>query len=238
MKADTSNTNPNTREAWNAAFAEDGSWRLNLGRDQTRRFAECFHKHVRVPITGKFSVLDVGCALGDSLPVWRKHYPEAELHGTDVSEVAIEQARELHGAIATFTRASFDEITGTYDVIFCSNVLEHFEEHVAIARKLLAHCRYLYVLTPYAEWDEIGRPLVPAPNQQHVATFFLDTFDSLRQDDFARIDTKIVRCPIAWSPSLKGEIGWHLRYFLGRISTPSPPRRQIIYTITATLVGT
>lgn len=231
MQLRLSPNDPNTREAWDQAFGADGAWRNNAGRDQTRRFAECFHKHIRVPYRGKFSVLDVGCALGDGLPVWKARFPEAELHGTDVSEVAIEQARGFHGDIASFRRASFEEISGHYDVIFCSNVLEHFEHYLDIARVLMKHCNTLYVMTPFAERDPLGRPMAPSPGEYHVATFLEDSFAPLEREGVARISTRVVRCPIAWSPTLKREILWHLKFLLGRLTDPSPPRRQIIYTI-------
>lgn len=231
MQLRLSPNNPNTHEAWNQAFRPDGAWRINAGRNQTRLFAECFHKHVRIPYRGRFSVLDVGCALGDALPVWREHCPEADLHGTDVSEVAIAEARSLHGTIFTFDSASFEEISGHYDVIFCSNVLEHFEEYVEIARVLLQHCNTLYVMTPFAERDSVGRALAPSPAEHHVATFLEDSFEQLEREGAARVTTKVVRCPIAWSPTLMQEILWHVRFLFGRLTDPSPPRRQIIYTI-------
>jgi len=233
MQLRLSPDNPNTRDAWNQAFGADGDWRKNAGRTQTALFARCFHQHIRVPFSGAFSVLDVGCALGDALPVWKERFPAATLQGCDVSEVAIEEARRLHGGIASFSVASFEEITGHHDVIFCSNVLEHFEQYLDIARLLLSHCDTLYVMTPFAERDRLGRPLVPTPGEQHVATFLEDSFAPLEREGVARISTAVVRCPVAWSPTWRHELLWHLRFLLGSLTDPSPPRRQLIYTLVA-----
>ncbi len=231
LRLELSEHNPNTLSNIEEAFARGGAWDRNCGQTQTHLFAKCFHKHIKVSFTGKFTVLDVGCALGDALLIWHRHYPKAEMFGCDVSETAIARATELYSSIAKFTRASFEEIKGFYDVIFCSNVLEHFEQHVEIARELLTHCKVLYVMTPFAELNN-GRPLVPSPQSFHVASFFEDTFSSLEKECNATVKTKVVRCPVAWSPSFKSEVMWHMKYLMGLISSPSSPRRQIIYTIT------
>ncbi len=221
--------NPNTLHYSDDLFAS-GEWERRGGRTQTSRFANFFHRSVRIPNNPGFTLLDVGCALGDAMPVWKKRYPRAKLSGCDISQTAITRATERYGSIASFFRASFEEIDGMYDVCFCSNVLEHFEQHVDIARHLLRHCRTLYVMTPYAEMNH-GKPLSPRPGEIHVATFLEDSFDALRNDPGATISTKVIKCPGAWGPSIPGEILWHIRYFMGWISPPSPPRRQIIYTI-------
>jgi len=143
-------------------------------------------------------MLDVGCALGDAIPVWRKKYPDAKLYGCDVCETAIERCQHEYGHIAKFFRASFEEITGFYDVIYCSNVLEHFEGYIEIAEHLLSLCRILYVMVPFNELRE-GKPLCPAPGKYHVTTFYTNSFDKLLERGKAsRIETKIFSCPGAW----------------------------------------
>lgn len=225
--------NPNTREAWEKEFDADGFWEQNSGRRQTRMFAGRFHRHIRVPLTGKFTVLDVGCAVGDALPVWRKRYPMAQLHGMDVSQRAIERARQEFGLMAQFRQGGFDDIQGQYDVIYCCNVLEHFEKNVEIARVLLRHCSILYIMTPYAELSRTGHSLSSRhPEALHVATFLEDTFDEMATEEGARAESKVVRCPIAWGPSFASEFLWHVRYMFGMIHSAAPPRRQIIYTLT------
>ena len=223
--------NPNTRKTWEEEFAETGFWENNQGRRQTKLFAEFFHKHIKLPFEEAFSVLDVGCAIGDALGVWHNKYPHAKLFGCDISQRAVERARKEFGDIATFEQKSFSEIDAQFDAIYCSNVMEHFEDHVAIAEVLLRHCRILYIMTPFAELNN-GRLLSSAPVALHVASFFDDTFDMLAGKGVAAVETKIIRCPLAWGLSFKSEALWHVRYLFGWIASPSPPRRQIIYTIT------
>ena len=66
-----------------------------------------------------FSLLDVGCALGDAVPVLHKSYPKARIYGCDVSEIGIDRCKKDHGHIAKFFKAGFEDISGFWDVIFC-----------------------------------------------------------------------------------------------------------------------
>lgn len=189
--------NSNTRERSEFVFQEGGHWDQNHGPAQTRWFAESFHRHAQIPWS-EFSVLDVGCALGDALPVWRRRYPAAKLYGCDVAESAVKRCRQRHGDIAEFFRASFEEIEGFWDVIFCSNVLEHFEQHLEIAEALLGQCKVLMALTPFGELRN-GSPLRVSEDYYHVATFFRDSFDDLvRRGHASRIETAIFSCPGGW----------------------------------------
>ena len=234
MELKLSASNPNTRQHSESAFVPGGVWDQKQGREQTRLFAECFHRHVKVPYQGAFSMLDVGCGLGDSIPLWRQNYPEAQLFGCDVAQVAVDRCLESYGMIGRFFRASFEEIRGNWDVIYCSNVLEHFEQHAEIANCLLSLCRILYVMTPYAETRD-GKPLTPESGEFHVATLDKMTFSTLERSGKASVTAKVVRAPGAWSPNWKGELKWALRRAF--LQTKDRPPRQIIYAITNRAVG-
>jgi SAM-dependent methyltransferase len=228
MKLIIPSANPNTRQYSEDSFSPGGRWERNSGRNQTRLFAECFHRHINVPFAGAFSVLDMGCALGDALPIWKKYYPKSELYGADVAQIAVDRCTEIYGDIAHFFRASFEEIDQNWDVIYCSNVLEHFEQHVEIAEMLLNHCKILYVMTPYLELDN-GKRLTSPNESFHVATLDKTSFSPLVEKGLATISTRVIRCPLAWSPDWKGEIVWQIKRLFRVIN--SNPRRQIIYSI-------
>jgi SAM-dependent methyltransferase len=207
LKLELSELNPNTRERSEFVFTEGGHWEKNRGPSQTRRFAEFFHRSVRIP-WANFSVLDVGCALGDALPVWRGKYPSAELYGCDVAETAVKRCEERYGGIARFFRSSFEELQGFWDVIYCSNSLEHFEQHVEIAEALLVRCKVLFVLVPFGELKDES-PLKPDGEQYHVATFYKDSFDALvGRGKASRIETLIMACPPAWGLTRVQRIRW------------------------------
>jgi len=220
---------PDTRQFCDKVFTR-GVWEKH-GRKQTRGFAEHFHKHVKVPLS-RFSMLDMGCALGDSLPVWKRNYPNARLAACDVSEVAIKRCQAEYGRIAECFVGTFEQIEGLWDVIYCSNVLEHFEEHIDIARALLSHCSLLYVLTPFNELQD-GSMLYRGASGgfPHVATFYRNSFDSLiKGGDASRIDTLIFSAPGAWGHSkLKRVLLAAHRAFVAKPLFQEP--LQIAYTI-------
>jgi SAM-dependent methyltransferase len=173
--------NPNRVADTDAHFAENGIWEQQGGRRQTRGFARAFVRNALIPLHGEFSLLDLGCALGDSLPIFREQYPQAKLWGCDVSANAIRRCQSIHGAYASFFQSSIEDMDQSFDVIFCSNIIEHIENHGEIVRHLLDHAKILYVMTPYMELHN-GRRLTPQMGFWHIGTFDEHTFDSLQSD--------------------------------------------------------
>lgn len=220
---------------WDQRFAR-GSWEEAGGREQTSLFAKYFHQHMRVPMS-RFSMLDIGCALGDGMPVWKKRYPQADLYGCDISEAAVLQCNERYGNIASFFTSSTEELSGVWDVIYCSNVLEHFEDPAGMAALLLPHCRVLYAMTPYKQQD------IASTDAEHKCVLDKHTFDGLLASGTASsVATTLVKCPGAWGPADPFWVwSWHIARYIGgsilkhrdfrrAINVPRYPR-QIIYTI-------
>ena len=225
VKVKFSNQNPNTREMSDTYFAEGGGWEANRGRFQTRRFAECFVRNFEIPCKGNFSFLDMGCALGDALPVIHDRYPDAVLYGTDFSDVAVRRCTEKFGSIAKFFTSSLDALDRHYDVIFLSNVIEHIENYVEIVRALTEYCDVLYALTPYNEHID-GRKITPELGYHHVVTLDEHIFDSILEGSDLQLKHKVFKCTGAWdysfSKKLKSVIGIH----------KLEPRLQIGYEFT------
>jgi SAM-dependent methyltransferase len=76
------------------------------------------------------SVLDYGCGVGAWLGVLARTFPDARLHGVDISEVAIGKARQKYpgcqfesfdGMLVPFT-------DGQFDLVFSYHVLEHVDD--------------------------------------------------------------------------------------------------------------
>ena len=189
-------SNPNRREDIESHHEIGGRWEQLGGRGQTRRIAESFHHWVKLdPKNDIRTMLDIGCGLGDGLPVWKKHYPSLLLHGCDVTDSSLAQCQRRFGSIAKFFRAGFEELSSHFDTIYCSHVLEHFEQHVEIAEHLTTKCRVLYIVTPYNELRE-GRLERPEDGDWHVATMHTDTFTPLLRSGAAvSIETVIVPFP-------------------------------------------
>ena len=189
----------NSKEQWNDRFLSKGPWDKKNGRTQTRVFAEFFNRKVTIPLK-LFSLLDVGCALGDALPVFKNKYPDAQLSGCDFSSVAIERCKEEFGSVASFFASSIEQINGKWDIIYCSNTIEHFENPQEIAGILLKKCTILYIMVPF---EQMNRGLFLTKGvvnyDGHLCSFFTNSFDELIAKGSAlKINYFTGDCPPAW----------------------------------------
>jgi SAM-dependent methyltransferase len=222
------------RRWWEEYFTPGGGWESNGGRLQTRIFAEHFTDRIQLDQTIAFSILDVGCALGESIRHFAKVWPHATLHGIDFSTTAIARCKDELGKMAIFSVGDFVDIEGRYDIIYCSNVLEHFPDFDTKARQLAKHCNRLCILVPYKELRSRS-PLVPNPTEHHQHTFLRNSFEFLVQERLAHsIKTHIFSCPGAWGWSLKTRIKEGIIKNLARMLLNRPcvlPPKQILYDI-------
>jgi SAM-dependent methyltransferase len=186
----------NSPAYWDHRF-HSGDWELRAGRWQTRCFAACFLRQVSLP-AAPFSLLDFGCALGEGVAALHAAAPHGAYAGCDISPAAIEKARQRYGGLARFFTADAATLDGVWDIILCSNVLEHVTEPLAVAERLLAHCRTLYVMTPYRETYR-GQPIAPNAVLEHQRTFDEESFDILHARGLAAgIETTIDACRDAY----------------------------------------
>lgn len=219
--------NPNRPSEMDVHHIENGPWEKAGGRRQGMHIARAFVKHVRIPMHGHFSLLDLGCALGDSIPVLHEAYPEAELHGSDVSSNAVRRCQSEFGHIASFFQTSIHELDRSFDVIFCSNLIEHIENYIEMVEHLLNHAKIVYVMVPYMELNN-GERLDPRMGLWHVATFDEHTLDPLKDSGFD-ICTYVFRVPGAWGhPLWKIPMSKLKHALLGR---PYIDRKQIVFEL-------
>ncbi len=135
-------TNVNTPGYWDRY--------LNARGDFWRDFPYQFLLE-ELPKGEPFSLLDIGCALGDGCRLLKKHFPQAEIVGADLSQIGIEKARSKSRDIEYFT---FDlnkqEILKKYDYLTLIHILEHFDDPYPIIDKCLkAVNQAVYISTPY-----------------------------------------------------------------------------------------
>lgn len=220
----------------NIGFAEGGAWEQNDGRNQTRLFATFFCKTINLDYEKEFSLLDAGCALGDAVRVFAERYPNAKITAVDVSPVAVERAKEKYGHLANFLVCNIDEISNNYDVIYISNVLEHYLKYQDKARYLTKKCNRLCIMVPYDEREKQGgKPITPDPSHtRHQYPFYEDSFNFLVKEGFARrIETYIISCPGTWGWDRRQRITHGIDNFFRKI-TGRPivlEPLQIIYDI-------
>ena len=120
------------------------------------------------------SVLDLGCGSGTLCAYLAEHFPEATIAGADLSELALEKARErcpgmeFHIIDANAAEVSTD--AGRYDLITAHEVIEHLQDathFVCSAYTMLAPGGWLLLKTPNGL--DLMRLLAPLAGRQWYA---------------------------------------------------------------------
>jgi trans-aconitate methyltransferase len=98
-----------------------------------------------------FTLLDIGCALGDGCKLLKEYYPKAEVSGADYCFNAIDKARRSKGGIRFFlldiTKENPDK---KYDYIGLVHILEHFNDPFPVLDRCLKFVnKAVIVMTPY-----------------------------------------------------------------------------------------
>ncbi len=133
----------------------------------------------------RLSILDFGCSCGHLVKLFSETYPLSFVQGVDTDKTRIEIARSYYPE-CHFTEGNILDLHRTYDCIFSSNVLEHFENPLDVLRNtLIPHAnRYIVTLVPYRELNRMDG---------HVFTFHRDSFPN-EIDHFCLIYEKIINC--------------------------------------------
>ena len=70
-------------------------------------------------------ILEYGCGIGRNLGALRKHFPDAELHGCDISEASLDYARRSHADVVLTTVDEVAAGKARFDLVFIAGVLHH-----------------------------------------------------------------------------------------------------------------
>lgn len=181
----------NSSVYWDSRFYVN--WEASGGRLQTALFATAF-----VLLDKEFtpkSILDYGCGCGDSLPVLKMKYPQAELYYYDMSTVAMQKAKLHYKKIARELGASSEK---RFDLVYCSNVIEHVDDLDQFCKDLVKFVsKYLIIQAPFNERHPDGTSLsVKRSIDEHVNTITADIVSRL-PDDFSW-ELRYCQVPIAW----------------------------------------
>jgi 2-polyprenyl-3-methyl-5-hydroxy-6-metoxy-1,4-benzoquinol methylase len=135
-------TNVNRIRHWDKYLSQRG--------DFWRNFPYEFLLDV-LPKDTAFSLLDIGCAMGDGCELLKKHFPQAHISGVDFSIVGIEKAKSNLSQVNYFLLdISQEEPPQEYDYITLVHILEHFNDPFPIVDKCLKFVKKaLYIITPY-----------------------------------------------------------------------------------------
>lgn len=175
----------NSNEYWDERFGVD--WEKFEGHQQTDFFAKLLIENLPKWITTHFqnsTICDAGCAEGQGARAFKENFPTAIIEGIDFSEVAIEKAKELYPDIHFFKDDIYN-LKKSYDNIFISNVIEHFEKPFEVIEKLLEKVKkHLIIMIPFQEVELL---------KEHFTRFDYDSFP-IRIGDFSLSYFKEIDC--------------------------------------------
>jgi SAM-dependent methyltransferase len=104
-------------------------------------------------------VLDVGCGTGHLLSELQRWW-KPRIAGCDFSEEAMNFSRERFPGCHFFTHDIYQPLPGTYDLVLCTEVLEHLEQPFAAIQNLLNATRpggFLVVTVPDGRIDHLNQ---------------------------------------------------------------------------------
>lgn len=168
----------NSKDYWDVRFEND--WESNSGREQTKFFANIAVENIPNWLlsdinNNRLNICDVGCAEGDAVPVLGNKFFKSEIIGLDFSEQAIIKAKKYYPSYR-FECGAIENLEETFDVLFSSNVLEHFSRPFDIIENMLLKTRkHLILLLPFQEYHRV---------KEHFFTFDYEHFP-INLDDFS-----------------------------------------------------
>lgn len=92
----------------------------------------------KIKIAKSAKVLDAGCGLGIFTNTLRERFQTESINGFDFSEIAIQKARSVYKKIDFFVHDIYDSLDKHYDIIVCTETLEHLADPEKAIKKLLS----------------------------------------------------------------------------------------------------
>lgn len=199
----------NTGKYWD--FRMKWDWEASGGGDQTRMFAASFFAVLPpdkcAALKTLKSVLDFGCATGESVPLFSLFLPHANIYLHDISQYGVRNAVKKYSRF--FPVARWEKYVRC-DLVYCSNVVEHVPDPKSLISDLAGASNKLIVIQ--APWEELhsdGNKINPTnPLNEHVWTIDDGFFDRNFPKVGWRWERFIGRVPMAWD-------GGQQVYFVG-----------------------
>lgn len=124
-----------------------------------RFFLKRFVKRLMTMIPEQGDMLEVGCGEGMLLSEVYRLWPERKLTGVDLSESAVQEARERNPGIqidvANALDLPFED--NSFEVVLCAEVLEHLKEpQKALAELCRVSSKHVILSVPHEPWFRLG----------------------------------------------------------------------------------
>jgi hypothetical protein len=160
----------NSKEYWENRF--NNSFRMNIGTKQTLFFGNLAIKYFPDWLTediktNNLTICDVGCAEGDCSNLLASNFKDSQIIGIDFSSNAIEKAKCKYPEIQ-FICENIETAEFKHDIIFTSNLLEHFENALDKIKNLINKTKkHFILLVPFQEYKRY---------KEHFYTFDYSSF--------------------------------------------------------------
>jgi len=171
----------NDKSYWENRFQTD--WETNFGSEQTTVFSHLFYSNLPQGFIDEinenhYSIVDLGMAHGDTVPFFKSKFKKSKISGTDFSATAVTRAKEKHPGYDFFesdiTKDKYDA-----DILYCSNVLEHFHSPLDTLKHLeTSDSKYICLLLPYQDpvsdehFFEFNNDTIPCVLDSHSLVYF------------------------------------------------------------------
>ncbi|NQV00350.1 MAG: class I SAM-dependent methyltransferase [Parcubacteria group bacterium] len=154
-------------------------WKSAIDNNQLPEQLGHYENEVLEYIGNEQSVLDVGCGVGKFLNYLATNFENMDLCGVDISEVAIDYAKNNYSDKITFL--TIDNIKDfdprkMYDIIVLHQILEHMEDPENFLKEVLKHLKVS------------GKVIISVPNANfsydanHLWSFVEDDLKKLLSD--------------------------------------------------------
>lgn len=187
----------NTQKYWE--FRMKYNWNFVGGSNQTLFLTAGAMANVDiVKLKNISSILDFGCATGDSAIIFKIFFPNVKIYIHDLSEVGVIKALNKYSRFLPISK----HIKGTVvDLVYCSNVIEHVQNPKALVNELInSSSKYILLQCPWKEMHPHNGERITPENQsdEHTWTINEDFFEKYIKDSRVvwKLTTGIV--PMAW----------------------------------------
>lgn len=193
----------NSESYWDRRFSVD--WETFSGPDQSRFFSRVAANALPSWLVNQCSdhpltIADWGCAQGDGTNELAKLLRTARVSGIDFSKVAIAQARLRYPSI-DFICADWlmerQPAPARFDVVFSSNVIEHFHDPFGVLNVICQKARKAVLLAiPYRETNR---------HEEHFFTFLPENVPLTLSNGFRLAWAKVIDCASLPNTHWQGE---------------------------------
>jgi SAM-dependent methyltransferase len=94
------------------------------------------------------SIADIGCGAGSTTELMARRYPDAIVHGYDVSEDAARFWPRRSGPQLQYFKADYASVDRRYDLATCLDVFEHVEDYFGFIRAISRNSRHVIFNIP------------------------------------------------------------------------------------------